>query len=87
MKYIHNTWVVLAVVLMSATTFGQNAAQQTSGIDISGTWTTVAETGIGGAQTMLADYGGVPMSEAGRIYALTWDPSRWTPPASTMEMS
>ena len=78
MKYIHNTWVVLAVVLMSATTFGQNAAQQTSGIDISGTWTTVAETGIGGAQTMLADYGGVPMSEAGRIYALTWDPSRWT---------
>jgi len=70
--------VSCAVILMAGAVFGQDSIRQTSGIDISGTWTTEASTGIGGAQIMLADYGGVPMSEAGRIYALTWDPSRWT---------
>jgi len=69
---------LLAVILTAGGVFGQVAATQTSGIDISGSWTTIAETGVGGAMVMLTDYGGVPFNEAGRLYALTWDPSRWT---------
>jgi len=56
----------------------QAAAQQSSGLDITGSWVTIGETGVGGATVMLTDYGGVPFNEAGRLYALTWDPSRWT---------
>jgi cyclase len=70
--------VLFALGLTASDVLGQVAATQTSGLDISGSWTTVAETGVGGAAVMLTDYGGVPFSEAGRLYALTWDPSRWT---------
>ncbi len=70
--------VLFALGLTASDVVGQVAATQTSGLDISGSWTTVAETGVGGAAVMLTDYGGVPFSEAGRLYALTWDPSRWT---------
>jgi glyoxylase-like metal-dependent hydrolase (beta-lactamase superfamily II) len=69
---------LFTVVFTAGGLFGQVAATQTSGVDISGSWTTVAETGVGGAAVMLTDYGGVPFNEAGRLYALTWDPSRWT---------
>lgn len=79
MKNIHSARTVFAVVLVSQTTLAQTVITQSSGIDISGSWVSAgASTEISSAETQLVDYGGVPMSEAGRLYALTWDPSRWT---------
>lgn len=78
MKHRFGSAAAMAVIASMGAAFGQDAGRQSSGIDISGSWTTSPDSGIGGAQIMLNDYGGVPMSEAGRIYALTWDPSRWT---------
>lgn len=53
-------------------------AQQTSGLDISGVWVGAGNQGDSMAQVQLVDYAGVQLSEAGRIYSLTWDPSRMT---------
>jgi cyclase len=78
MKAIHAVSMVAAVMLAGVPVVGQNAEPQSSGVDITGTWFTEDGTGIGGAQTRLVDYGGVPVSEGGRLYALSWDPSRWT---------
>ena len=54
-------------------------SQQTSGLDISGSWFDVffqeqARTASG----MLGEYPGIPINDAARIYALTWDPSHLT---------
>ena len=79
MKSICSACVAFAVVFPSRTVLAQAVLQQSSGIDISGSWVSGgASTEISSAETQLVDYGGVPMSEAGRLYALTWDPSRWT---------
>jgi len=78
MRYGIVAGMLFAVLFTVGGMSAQVAATQTSGIDISGSWTTVAETGVGGAAVMLTDYGGVPFNEAGRLYALTWDPSHWT---------
>ena len=56
--------------------FGQEPAQQASGLDISGNWFNAATQG--GGQTPLVDYGGVPVSDAGRLYGLAWSASRLT---------
>ena len=79
MKSICSACVAFAVVLLSRTLLAQAVIPQSSGIDISGSWVSGgASTEISSAETQLVDYGGVPMSEAGRLYALTWDPSHWT---------
>ncbi len=78
MKDAFGLGTLFALAFMASGASGQTASTQTSGFDISGSWTTIAETGVGGAAVMLTDYGGVPFNEAGRLYALTWDPSRWT---------
>jgi hypothetical protein len=68
MKGIHGARVVFAVVLVSYTVLAQGVVPQTSGIDISGSWVSGgANTEISSAETQLVDYGGVPMSEAGRF--------------------
>ena len=72
MKPFSGYKVLLAVILASAMAAGQTLTQQTSGIDISGSWTAV---GGGGDENELVDYAGEPLNEAGRLYALTWNPT------------
>ena len=60
--------------LVSSTAFGQ----QSSGLDISGAWFNVYQGTDSNATIPLVAYGGYPLNEAGRLYALTWDPSRMT---------
>ena len=69
--------VLLAAILPTVLAFGQRPPQQ-SGIDISGDWFTGGNMGESNAFVMLVEYGGIPLSEAGRLYALTWDSSRMT---------
>jgi glyoxylase-like metal-dependent hydrolase (beta-lactamase superfamily II) len=49
-----------------------------AGIDLSGTWypTPFQDAGLITASGALVDYGGIPLNEAGRLYALAWNPSR-----------
>ena len=51
-----------------------------TGMDISGMWAWGGhqDSGVGTASGRLADYGGFPFNEAGRLTALTWSPSRMT---------
>jgi len=69
--------VGLAFVLFTATP-SLAQTQQTSGLDISGVWVSAGNQGDSMAQVQLVDYAGVQLSEAGRIYSLTWNPSRMT---------
>ncbi len=70
--------LILALSLATVLAFAQ-APPQSSGIDISGSWFAIfhqepARTASG----MLVEYPGVPLNEPGRLYALAWDPSRFT---------
>src|SRR5208282_2186838 len=76
MKTIKASSMLLAGMLMSTAAFGQGTPQQ-SGIDISGAWFNVNGSGTDSNATIpLAAYGGYPVNEAGRLYALAWDSSR-----------
>jgi cyclase len=67
--------VLLVMVSISALTWGQSSGQQ-SGIDITGAWYNMLQNTDSNAFIPLVSYGGYPLNEAGRLYALTWDPSR-----------
>jgi hypothetical protein len=49
-------------------------------MDLAGYWNNVfhQDAGLGTGGGMLVDYGGIPVNEAGRLYALAWDASRMT---------
>ena len=49
-------------------------------VDRSGYWSPVLQEDLmeRGAGSELADYGGFPLNEAGRLWALSYDPSRVT---------
>ena len=51
---------------------------QPAGIDISGTWYPQPgqDSGLFTASGALVEYGGLPLNEAGRLYALAWNSSR-----------
>jgi cyclase len=75
--------LVLAVGAISITAFGQGGfapATGGSGIDISGTWHYGGhqDSAYGTAAGALVDYGGIPLNEAGRLWALAWPASRMT---------
>jgi hypothetical protein len=76
------TFLVLFVATTGASVVAQGPAEQPSGpaIDISGYWTpTMNEDGMErGPGSELHDYGGFPLNEAGRLWALSYDPSRVT---------
>ena len=63
------TWIALS---------GLANAQQSSGLDLTGDWTNAGNQGDSNAFSQLADYTGIPLSDAGRMYSLTWSPSRMT---------
>ena len=50
------------------------------GMDLAGYWNNVfhQDAGLGTGGGMLVDYGGIPLNEAGRLYALRWDASHMT---------
>jgi hypothetical protein len=77
--------VATGLALASVTLLGQapqipSATSAAPAIDLTGYWTPVLhEDGMErGAGAELADYGGFPLNEAGRLWALSYDPSRVT---------
>jgi len=75
-----------ALAVLSATLMGQ-APQipaaptgQSPAVDLSGYWTPVLHEDFmeRGPGAEIADYGGIPLNEAGRLWALSYDPSRVT---------
>ena len=73
-----NAVAPLALILASTVAFGQNFGTPRSGLDISGDWFNTLQDSDSNATIELVSYGGYPLNEAGRMYALTWDPSRMT---------
>ena len=71
---------LLATVTFVQITFAQNFPPGAPGIDLTGDYTPSRELdpGLGTAAGMLVDYGGIPMNEASRMYALAWSASRIT---------
>src|SRR5437879_1616997 len=71
---------VFATLLLSLPAFGQSFAPPAPGIDISGWWAPGRhqDAGLGTAAGALVDYGGIPINQASRMYALTWEASRMT---------
>src|ERR1700730_11189700 len=78
MKIITAASALLAVMLASTGAFGQGVGPPQSGLDISGAWFNNLQDSDSNATIQLVSYGGYPLNEAGRLYALTWDPSRMT---------
>jgi cyclase len=84
-KKITSAVAFAAVVMLSHPAFGQGFGfgapiSANTGIDISGTWSYGGEqdADYGTAAGSVGDYGGIPLNEAGRLYALAWDASRMT---------
>jgi glyoxylase-like metal-dependent hydrolase (beta-lactamase superfamily II) len=80
-KYVAGSGVT--VLLASVFAFGQGLdfsghTGLPAGIDISGSWYPLPfqDSGLITASGALAEYGGIPLNEAGRLYALAWNPSR-----------
>ena len=79
-------WVCAGLALLCVTLRGQ-APQiptatpgQAPPVDLSGYWSPVLHEDLmeRGAGSELADYGGFPLNQAGRLWALSYDPSRVT---------
>src|SRR3984893_8561208 len=70
-------------VLVGAMVWGQGLdfsgrTNQPAGLDLSGTWypQPLQDSGLITASGSLVEYGGIPMNEAGRLYALAWSAAR-----------
>ena len=80
------TTVCAAAALLSATLYAQQpgpagqAPRLSPAIDLSGYWTPVMHEDAleRGAGNEIADFGGFALNEAGRLWALSYDPSRVT---------
>ncbi len=77
MKNLHRSVFMLILTLMATAFFGQNNERQISGLDISGSWYNAGGNG-GDGMPILAEYGGMPLNESSRLYALAWSPARMT---------
>src|SRR2546428_14030404 len=77
MKNLHQFVFVLTATLMAGAALAQGNGRQISGIDISGSWYNAGGNG-GDGMPILAEYGGMPLNEASRLYALAWSPARIT---------
>ena len=81
----HRALACAAMVAFSATLIGQvpqipPASTQAPAVDLSGYWSPALHEDLmeRGAGSEIADYGGFPINEAGRLWALSYDPSRVT---------
>jgi len=77
MKNLHQFVFVLTATLMAGAALAQGNERQISGIDISGSWYNAGGNG-GDGMPILAEYGGMPLNESARLYALAWSPARMT---------
>ena len=77
MKNLHRLVFVLTATLMAGAALAQGNERQISGIDISGSWYNAGGNG-GDGMPILAEYGGMPLNESARLYALAWSPARMT---------
>lgn len=70
----------ISAAMLSPTLFGQGRGPQAFDIDVTGYWTPpLHEDGLErGNGPEIADYGGFALNEAGRLFALSYDPSRLT---------
>lgn len=90
MKTVRIGFLLLAAMLISAAAFGQSdfgsgfgqlgLGPLVNGTDLSGSWFPGRnqDPGLGTAAGELVNYGGIPLNEASRIYALSWRASRQT---------
>jgi cyclase len=74
---------IAVIPLLAALLFAQGLdfsgrTNQPAGMDLSGTWYPQPgqDSGLITASGALVEYGGIPLNEAGRLYALAWSPSR-----------
>jgi cyclase len=67
--------LILAFLLATPLTLGQTSPRQISGVDITGAW---GAAGPGTGENEMVDFAGEPLNEAGRMYALTWNPTMMT---------
>lgn len=81
MKHTKLIWLT-AMLLQAGALFAQPGGRTppSPGIDLSGMWgPALHEDALErGAGSEIADYGGFPLNEAGRLWALSYDPSRVT---------
>ena len=75
MKLLSAVFLLLPAVQLSSVVWAQESPQ-VSGLDISGAWFNTAQNTDSNATIQLVAYGGYPLNEAGRLYALAWDPNR-----------
>jgi glyoxylase-like metal-dependent hydrolase (beta-lactamase superfamily II) len=75
MKRLPAIYLLLAAVQVCSVVWGQESLQL-SGLDISGAWFNTAQNTDSNATIQLVAYGGYPLNEAGRLYAMAWDPNR-----------
>src|ERR1700730_1216246 len=80
MKSVPVAFVSLAVLVTSGATYAQSFTMPAAGLDLAGNWSwgRSQDADLGTAAGSLVDYGGIPMNEAARLYALAWDASRMT---------
>jgi cyclase len=86
MKRTHKTFKLAAFLIAGACFFMQSALAQTAaaeespGFDLSGYWTPAMHEDAleRGGGSELGDYAGFALNEAGRLWALSYDPSRVT---------
>src|SRR5262245_66443792 len=73
-------YLLAAIMMISAAVYGQRLGPLVNGVDFSGSWYPGRhqDSGLGTAAGSLVDYGGYPMNEAIRVYAVTWPVSRHT---------
>jgi len=72
--------VIGLLLLMIVPAFGQTIGPPVSGIDLSGSWFPGRhqDPGLGTAAGAMVDWGGIPLNDDARIYALSWNASRIT---------
>ena len=86
MNLLRNSLIVAAALISGADLYGQSRrppqpqTQASPGVDISGYWTPPMDEDAleRGAGSELGDYAGFALNEAGRLWALSYDPSRLT---------
>jgi cyclase len=80
MRSVRVLYLLAAIMLVGAAVYGQRLGPLVNGVDFSGSWYPGRhqDAGLGTAAGSLVDYGGFPINEALRMYALTWPASRQT---------
>jgi glyoxylase-like metal-dependent hydrolase (beta-lactamase superfamily II) len=77
----HSAAILAGLLALGVSLTGQTAGTPSGpGLDLAGYWTNVfhQDAGLATGGGMIGDYGGIPLNEAGRMYALSWDASRMT---------